>query len=290
MLYMIVNPSSRSGTTVKRVPEVAAALRRADLAFELAYTDGPKHAEQLAARAAERDRYSAVVIVGGDGTLNEAVNGLLGSSLPVGLIPLGTGNDWAKMLDLPPNRIDAAVARLQRMATRQVDVGIANGRAFLNGLGCGVDAQVAVERHRPTRLRGFAVYAVAVARALRNYRAPTMRVAWNGGGVETRTLLAAIGNGRCIGGAFWLTPDAEVDDGLLDLCLCPPLSPAKLARYIPKTLRGTHTRLPEVTMARSPHFSITTSTPIPVHLDGELLSTAIHEIDVEVRGRALTIV
>jgi YegS/Rv2252/BmrU family lipid kinase len=268
---------------------VRAALTAADLPFELACTQRTGHARQLAAEAAGRDRYTAIVAAGGDGTINEVVNGLLGSTTPLGLIPLGTGNDLVKLLNLPPDRPDLAAQRLRNGSIRPVDLGLANERAFLNGMGCGFDAQVTVETLRPTRLHGFAVYLLALVRALAHYRAPTMRISFDGRVIEQRMLLTTVGNGRCHGGGFWLTPDALLDDGRLDLCVAANMRLDEIARHLPKVLRGTHTRLRQVQMARVTHVTIEADAPTPAHVDGELLGVGLRRVDVEIRPGALNL-
>lgn len=289
MLYIIFNPQASRGRAARREAAVRAALSAADLPFELVRTAAPGHARQLAAAAAEHDRYSAVVAAGGDGTINEVVNGLLGSPMSLGLIPLGTGNDLVKLLDLPPDQPTLAAQRLRSAQPRPIDLGLANGRAFINGLGCGFDAQVTVESRRPTRLRGFAVYLQALVRALAHYRAPQMRVSFNGQTIEQRTLLAAVGNGRCQGGGFWLTPDALLDDGLLDLCVAQQMRLDEIARHLPRVLRGTHTQLKQVRMARITEALIEMDAPVPVHVDGELIGTALRRVEVQIRPGALNL-
>ena len=287
MLYIIFNPQAGRGSAAQQEPSVRTALSAAGLAFELVRTTHAGHAQELARSAAEGNRYSAVVAAGGDGTINEVVNGLLGSDTPLGLVPLGTGNDLVKLFDLPPDQPAIAAQRLRDGRPRPIDLGIANGRAFTNGLGCGFDAQVTVESRRSTRLRGFAVYLVALVRALAHYQSPRMRVTFDGETIEGRMLLATVANGRCQGGGFWLTPDAQPDDGRLDLCLVEHLRLDEIVRYVPKVLRGTHMRLRQVRMAQVGAVTIQSDAPIPMHVDGELLGTALREVAVEIRPGAL---
>jgi YegS/Rv2252/BmrU family lipid kinase len=287
MLYVIFNPNASKGGAAKREASVRAALAEAGLSFELVRTDGPGAAQRLAAAAAERDHWTGVVAAGGDGTINEVVNGLLGATIPLGLIPLGTGNDLAKMFALKPNQPQVAARRLRTGQVQSVDVGVANGRAFINGLGCGLDAQVTVEALRPTRLSGFAVYLLALVRALAHYKAPVMRVCFDNQTIQQRMLLTAIGNGRCQGGGFWLTPDAVMDDGRLDLCVCTHMRLSEIVRHVPKVLRGTHTGLKQVRMARVTQVQIEAAEPVALHLDGEVISTAMRNVQIEVRPGAL---
>lgn len=284
---IILNPAANSGRSARNRQAIDSAFRAHDLPFDLIMTERKGHAQQLAAEAAGSDRYGAVVAAGGDGTINEVVNGLVGSDLPLGCMPLGTGNDWAKMWNLPPNRPDVVARRLRDGTVRAVDVGCVNGRAFLNGVGVGFDAQVAADATRVTRLQGLSAYAVALVRVLARYRAPRMRVAWNNNVLHKRLLLAAIGNGRVIGGGFRLTPDAVVDDGLFDVCLVDALRVDKIVRHIPKVLRGTHTALRQVHMARTSTLTITSSDPLPVHADGEVVGEALHEVEIVIKPAAL---
>jgi YegS/Rv2252/BmrU family lipid kinase len=289
MLYVIFNPYAQKGHAAQRENAMRAALHNAELPFTLVRSEYPGHAQRLAAAAAERDRYTAVVAVGGDGTINEIVNGLLGSTMPLGFIPIGTGNDLVKMFDLPPNRPLIAASRLRGAVARPVDVGVANGRAFINGLGCGFDAQVAVENLRPTRLRGFAVYLMALLRALRHYQAPPMQVTFDGQVVQHRMLLTTVGNGRCHGGGFWVTPDARLDDGLFDVCICTAMRLDEIVRHVPKVLRGTHTKLKQVRMAHATHVVIESEEPVPVHVDGEILGVALRQVEIALKPGALNV-
>lgn len=290
MLYIIFNPHAGRGRAARQETAIRSALAAAELEFEFVKTERVDHARELAAHAAEQDRYSAIVGAGGDGTINEIVNGMLGSALPLGIIPLGTGNDFVKVIDLPPDRPALAAQKLRDGVAGPIDIGVANGRAFINGLGCGMDAQVTVESQRPTRLHGFAVYLVALVRALRHYTSPVMRVRFGNEVIEQRTLFAAIGNGQCQGGGFWLTPDAKIDDGLLDLCVCHHLQLHEIARHLPKVLRGTHTRIKPVRMARVAGVEIEALAPVPFHVDGELISTGIQQVEVTVKPGAINLI
>jgi diacylglycerol kinase (ATP) len=289
MLYIIFNPAAGKGRAARHEAEVRAALQGVNLSYELHRTERAGHAQQLAATAAADDRYTALVAVGGDGTINEIVNGMLESNMPLGFIPIGTGNDWTKMLNLPPNQPSQAVQRLVAQNIRPVDVGVVNGRAFLNAVGCGLDAQIAIEALRPSRLRGVAVYLQALVRALKHYEVPRMRISCAGQSFQRRLLFAAISNGRCQAGGFWLTPDAQIDDGWFDLCICDNLRLDEIVRYVPKVMRGTHTSLRQVQMARVKEVLIESDDPLPVHVDGEILGAALHELHIEVRPSALRV-
>lgn len=301
---VILNPWAGRGLAGQRRGELEQALRAADLSFELVTTHARGGATELTYQAIERG-YEQIIAVGGDGTLNEIVNGIVGcresggQSAALGIVPIGTGNDFIKALDWEPvNGLGAAVQRLATGHTRQVDaarITVEAGtrelqRCFINGLGMGLDAQVAVESLKLTRLKGFSVYVVAIIRALANYKAHPMTVRFDEYEVRRKLLFTSVANGRCQGGGFWMTPEARLDDGLLDLCMIDKMRLDEIIRHIPRLMEGTHTQLRQVTMGRACRVTITCSRPIPVATDGEVVATDAQKVTVEVLPRALTIV
>ncbi|MEN9935252.1 MAG: hypothetical protein RLZZ387_1831 [Chloroflexota bacterium] len=298
---VILNPWAGRGVAGERRPELEASLQRARVPFDVVTTHARGGATELAWQGVEQG-YGRVVAVGGDGTINEVVNGIKGAEestgrrAQLGIIPLGTGSDFIKALDgVYANDIGGGVERLARGRVRPVDlgrvrVGDAPPRFFVNATGVGLDAQVAAESLKITRLKGIAVYFLAIIRALASYKAHPMTVEFDGRRVSKRLLFAAIGNGRAQGGGFLLTPDGQIDDGLLDLCLVDNLRLDEIVRYIPKVLEGTHTELRQVTMARARKVTISCGAPMPVQADGEVLSTDARHLDVELLPAALEVI
>ena len=289
---VILNPAAGRGSAVRAWQSAESVLRNAGVSFDVARTDGPRHAELLAAQAA-RSRRPAVLAVGGDGTVNEVANGLLRAAegsptLPLGVITAGTGNDFIKMLGIPANAAGAARTAV-RATTRQVDAGIANDRFFTNGLGVGFDARVAARARDIRRLRGLAVYAWAVAQAIGNHSNPHLRVEVDGREVaDQQVTLVTVANGGCHGGGFWLCPDARPDDGLLDVLIADALPRAGVMRFIPRVLRRTHTRYPDVRLHRAQRVEISSLEPLPVHVDGEPLEP-LRQIKIEILPGRLTV-
>src|SRR5215210_942019 len=283
-LLVILNPWAGRGTAGQKRPELEQALRETGADFAIVTTHAVGGAIELAWQGVERG-YGRIVAVGGDGTLNEVVNGIkgaeasLGRRARLGVIPLGTGSDFIKALDgVEANDIHGGVRRAVGERMRAVDlgrvrVGDSAPRFFINALGIGLDAQVAAESLKLTKLKGLAVYLVAIIRALANYKAHPMTVEYDGNRVHRRLLFASIANGRCQGGGFWLTPEALIDDGLLDLCLVDNMRLDQIIRHIPKVMEGTHTRLKQVTISRTRRISVTCAAAMPVATDGEVLST-----------------
>lgn len=297
---IILNPWAGRGTAGQRRADLEAAMRQFDIPFDIVTTHARGGATELAWQGVERG-YQRIVAVGGDGTINEVVNGIkgaeasLGTRALLGIIPLGTGSDFIKVLDgVEPNNLIGGAQRLANGRTRPIDlgqvrVGDNEPRFFINGLGMGLDAQVAAESLKLTKLKGLAVYLVAILRALANYKAHPMTVVYNDQRLHRRLLFANAANGRCQGGGFWLTPQALIDDGMLDLCLVDNLRLDQIIRYIPKVMDGSHTTLKQVTMGRAHQITVTCNASIPVAADGEVLATDAHTVTVETCPMALDV-
>ena len=237
-VQVILNPYAGRGAGARAKDQLAAALRAASLPFELTETERPGHALELAA-AMRANGCKVIVAAGGDGTVNEALNGLA-QATPEGEIigklapcPIGTGNDFADMVGAKRG-IDALVERIATGRTRLVDLGRGTFtsksrqvvRYFDNNVGLGFEAQVTVDSNRIKSVSGPLRYLVAVFKALRYYRSPHMDIHWKNASHEWQhrshpAFMVSLGNSRRTGGLFYVTPDAILDDGLLDLAIVP---------------------------------------------------------------------
>jgi diacylglycerol kinase (ATP) len=293
---VILNPMAGRGVAGQRREELELAMRAAGLDYELVPTRSRGGGTELAAQAVARG-CDAVVAVGGDGTINEVVNGIHagGGGAALGIIPLGTGSDFVKMLDGFDAGLPALARRLAAGTTRPVDLGkitVATGgrelqRLFINGLGAGIDAQVAVEVGKVTWTTGLAAYMIASLRALASYTPSPMTVRYDGTELHKRLYFSTVANGRWQGGGFLLTPGAALDDGMLDLCIVPKLRLDQVIRYFPRLIEGSHVELPMVTMAQARQISISASAPFPVATDGEVVATDATRVEVELLPGAL---
>lgn len=301
---IILNPWAGRGLAGQRRSELEQALRDVGADFDLVTTHARGGATELTYQAIERG-YTQLVAVGGDGTINEIVNGIIGSkenlgkSAALGIVALGTGSDFVKALEgQQPNDLSGAARRLADGKTRPIDAGrirVQSGadermRYFINGLGMGLDAQVAVESLKLTRLKGMAVYLMAIIRALANYKANPMTVRFDEYELRRKLLFATVANGRCQGGGFWLTPEAQIDDGFFDLCMIDKMRLDEIIRHFPRVMEGTHTTLRQATMGRARHVTVTCSSPIPVATDGEVVATNATHIEVEMLPGAIEVV
>jgi diacylglycerol kinase (ATP) len=220
-------------------------------------------------------------------------------------VPMGTGNDFAKMVGAAPGgRVRPWREALRALASapvRAVDVGWvtwdagtggAPGEApFFNAVGVGFDARVAVEAPRFKRLGGTLAYLAAIAAALHAWQAPrvTARTAEGTVLLDGPFFLATAGNGVSSGGGFYLTPDARVDDGLLDVCVVDAISTARILTLIPLVMRGRHTREPEAHFARTTALRLDLSAPCAIHADGEVVARDALAVAVRVQPGALRV-
>lgn len=295
---LICNPAAGRGRAGRILPEVRTMLNTLKIDSDVVLTRSAGEATALAA-AAQQAGFPLIIAMGGDGTVHEVGNGLVDaqpSSGPangigkMGVIPVGTGNDFFKMLAIPRDW-RAACTHLAQGQSRYIDVGRINGRVFLNNVGIGFDAQVGIEAQKVRWLRGTAVYVAGLARnMLLSYHTPQVTVQIDEAQVEQSLTLLTIGNGRCSGGGFWLTPHAQIDDGLFDICLVRGLSKLQMLALVPKAMKGTHISEEPVHMTRARKITLTSAEPLPVHADGEILYTAAHKLAVELLPAALAVI
>ena len=290
--YVILNPTAGRGAAARAWSAVRAVLESSGVAWEMAETRERGHAAELAEGAA-RGGWPAVLALGGDGTVHEVANGLLRAGadgappVPLGIIPVGSGNDFAELAGVPKDPA-AAARRALSAAPRAVDVGRLRvgglaERWFTNGVGIGLDASVAVEANRNRRLRGIGIYLWALARVLVRFRPPRMRV-WIDGEepLERPLTLVTIANGGRHGGGFWICPAAKIDDGVLDVCVCDALGRAGILGFLPRVMRGTHVGAACVAMHRVHRIRISSPDPLPVHADGEIIAEDAREVEAEI--------
>ena len=272
-------------------PAIGHYLHELGLPVRILNSTGPGDV-QAKVQAALAERPKLVVAAGGDGTVHEAVNGWLraGGGAPLGVVPVGTGNDFVKMLGLSHDWREACW-RCVRGDTRRVDVGKCNDYWFANSLGIGFDAQVALEANKIRWLRGNAVYGLALAKILTlMHSTPEVRIRHDGEKLTTPITLLTVNNGKVEGGAFVMAPDAEIDDGLLDVVVAKGMGRIGVLRLLPEVLKGQHMSHPKVVKFRTGRLSVEADVPLPIHADGELTYTGATKLEIEVLPKALEVI
>ena len=240
--------------------------------MEVERTDGPGHGAELAARAAAGGA-TRVVAVGGDGTVHEVANGLLrqGGAAALGVVPIGSGNDFAKLVGVYRHSPVRAVRRLVTSQTVTFDVGRAGAEYFVNSMGVGFGPAVIRVRNGMRGLSGFASYFVPVVRAFAGFRPPRLEIRAAGFSETGYMMLVEVCNGTTAGGSYRFAPEAQPADGRLDVCLVRRVSLPRFLLALPRVMRGTHGTMREVALFRTRTVTIRSlDGPLPLHLDGEL--------------------
>lgn len=263
---LIVNPRARRGA--ESIASVRTVLEQAGIEIEEAQTSDKENASELISRRA--DHVDLAIVGGGDGTLNAAAAGLVYTGLPLGVLPLGTANDFARTLGIPADPVKAAeiiVAGQQKL----IDLGEVNGHLFLNVASIGFSAELAAELTEYAKRRwGTLGYAIVAARILMRSRLFTAYVDHDGESEEIRTMQVSVGNGRHYGGGLTVEETATADDGWLDLYSLEVDHWWRLLRLLPSLRRGTHGQWDDVRAFKTTEVTIRTRRPRPVNTDGDL--------------------
>ena len=282
MIAIIFNPVAGRGRISRDALHAKIKRHAGAMPFEIAETQSPSQARALA-RVAISHGATIVAAAGGDGTLGEVLNAVHGTRARLGVLPMGTGNDFARTLGIGTD-LDGAIQILFGNHTRTIDIGRAThgeqSRLFLNIAGCGFDSLVA-RRINAGRAhlfwkhwRGVAAYLAASAIELRRLRAARLRLNLDGELLDTRALLCAIANAKSYGGGMQVAPNAQLDDGLFDICVIQDASKTEFMRAFPSVFKGNHVHHPRVMMRRARKVELWCDRPWPVLVDGELVGTA----------------
>lgn len=284
---LIRNPKSGRGKWATSWAEIARSLGE----IEVQETQAPGHATELARLAVEQGA-TLIIAAGGDGTVTQVANGLIGSDAAMAVLPMGTGNDLARTLGIGKS-MDRAIAAIQAADSIQMDVGrwrtdLEEGH-FLNIAGMGFDAAVADRINQGFRsLKGTTAYLAAVVSTLGKYRAKEVRLTLDGAVVEESIMLAAIANARSYGGGMIVAPMASVTDGMLDIVLVKEMGKLAFLKAFPSVFKGGHMGHPAVEHYRARSIRLEPRGESPFLIDGEL--TPCKWAEIEVLPKALKVV
>ncbi len=299
---IILNPAAGNGNGEKAQPHIERLFTQFNLGFSLVRTERPGHGMELTRQAVE-EGCEGIIAVGGDGTVNEVVNGLMlckqaGVTVPpLGVLCAGRGNDFAGSMGIPED-FEVGVQALTVGSRRVVDVGrvaggnFPQGRYFANCVGVGFDAITTIEVHKLPRWGGYLAFMVAVLKTVFLYnKAPLARIEFDGNVITQRSLLISIMNGRRLGGGFIMAPDSLPDDGMFDLCIAEQMSSFEVIKMIPHFTRGDQATQPAIKTGRAARISIIAQDgPLPAQTDGEIICVDGSRLDVEVIPSQLEII
>ena len=289
---VILNPYANRWRAGQHAGRIETAFRAAGVACDLVVTESPGQGTPVAEAAAGQG-YDVIVAAGGDGTINEVINGLIraagdGVTRPFGILPLGTANDFSLMAGLPSG-IEQAVAVIAAGRCRPIDAGQVNDRYFINNSAAAMEPMVTLENIRMTRLSGEIRYVVALLRALVKLRPWQMEIVWDDGGYDGPAYLLSVCNSARTGG-FTMAPGAVLDDGRLDMVFAPQVSRGSVISILLKLMRGDHIHHPAVTFRRVTAIDLTSAPGTPLHSDGEIVSESAGKVSYRVLQGKVTLV
>jgi len=300
---IIVNPVAGRGAAKKAIPKIKAFLESFNIEYDLVETEYIGHAIKLAEEASSNG-YATVVAVGGDGTANEVINGLMQAlkkghlTSNMAILPVGRGNDFSYGMGVPQD-LEAACKLLANGKTRKIDIGFVKGgdypegRYFGNGVGIGFDTIVGFEAAKlPSFISGIPAYLIAALKTIfLFFRAPLLRLNIDGEVLEQPCLLVSLMNGRRMGGSFMFAPESASDDGLLNLCIARQVTRLQVLGLFPKVMSGTQESHFAIKMPTAQHVTIEALTgTLPVHADGETICEAGKSLEVEVLKQQLNLI
>jgi YegS/Rv2252/BmrU family lipid kinase len=287
-ISLIVNPVAGGGRAAAALPQVETALRAHGLSFRVERTRGLEHARELAASALAQDEIA--VTLGGDGLVGCVAGVLQGSDGVLGMLPGGRGNDLARVLGIPEDPA-AACAVLSAGVERRIDVGEVEGRPFIGIASAGFDSEANRIANEAKLVRGDLVYAYGALRALASWRPARFELELgHEEGVERLAFSGysvAAANSPAYGGGMYLAPDAELDDGLLDVVMSGRGSKRRFLYTLPKVFQGRHVESPSVRIVRTREVRVAADRPFVMFADGDPIAEL--PATVRLRHRALRV-
>ncbi|HKG53458.1 MAG TPA: diacylglycerol kinase family protein [Anaerolineales bacterium] len=297
---IILNPMADMGNAW-RVARDLRSITEQHGGVDWSGTVYPGHAIELAHQAGEQG-YDMVIAMGGDGTIHEVINGLMkvpeGNRPILGVVPVGSGNDFAHGINASQNPTEALTCALDGKAST-VDLGLMideHGRReyFNNTLGIGFGAVVTIRSHKLPVLRGFLMYLTAVIQTIiLDHNPMAMQIETDDQKWQQSVIYLVICNGPREGGGFLIAPEAKIDDGLFHYAMITNVSRAMMFRIVPEVMKGTHGRFKQVRMGTCKKFTLTADRPLYIHADGEIFTgpgTDLRKVSFEILPNALQVV
>jgi diacylglycerol kinase (ATP) len=289
---VILNPYAARWETQRRKSEIESALMNAGIDYDLVESERPNHATELAEKAAS-DGDDPIIVVGGDGTIGEVINGLYranpeGILGPIGILPMGTANDLVTNLGMPLELEEAAQA-IAGGKTRRIDLGLANEWVFANNSAVGLEPVVTIYNIRMTTLRGVVRYLVAALRAIFSKPKWRMSIVWDDGQYEGPVSLVSVGNCPLTGGLFRMAPAADPYDGQLTFVHGYAPTRLRMLALLPRAISGDYVNDPAVHQYHTTQLTIRATPATPIQTDGELRSEDLSEVTYRVLPARLDI-
>jgi len=296
---VILNPYAGRWRALKRKPELEAALKLANIDYELLITQGPGHGIELAAKAVQNGS-PLIISAGGDGSISEVINGMmLAASLsgydrlpPVGVLPLGSANDLVVNLKLSTD-LNEAARIIAQGNIKKMDLGEVNSRYFDNNSAIGLEPTITLIQQKITWLHGTLRYLLATIIGIIQNHHWEVKIDWDGGSYHGPCTLVTVGNNPITGGLFYMTPHADPFDGMLTFVHGYMPTRTQTMRLLPRTMKpseGSYIEHPNIHEYQTPWLTIHSLQPTPMHADGEIQSEALQEINYRIIPAILPII
>ncbi|MEQ9302482.1 MAG: diacylglycerol kinase family lipid kinase [Marinoscillum sp.] len=277
-LFIVANPSTRTKRLEFILKELMDFCSARSYKFDVYLTAQSQNAWKTVEKHFS-EKYTELVIIGGDGTINEAINGLK-FDVPVSIIPNGTGNDFVKMLNIGKT-LEDHIQVIRNGVVRKIDLGICNGRKFVNGVGIGFDGQIVADmQNKKSILSGPAKYYYYVLRILATYKTRRFRYNRDKSLRQKDLILLCVANGSTFGGSFKLTPDAELFDNMLDICEIGKISGFSRFMNLRRLHNGSHKALKAVNITQCRHIRVDDNPDLHAHIDGEYFGNPPFDIHI----------
>lgn len=295
----IVNPVAGRGRSIKLLPKLKNYLNKFSNSTELFITEKKGNATEFL-KGLNND-YGTIIAVGGDGTVNEVINGInLDYNPSLAVLPCGSGNDFAKAIGMNQSFEKNINKIFNNNHSTYIDIGqikyfeennkSANLKFFINSCGIGFDAYVAFLIKSNNFLKGLPLYLSAVFKALATYNPIKINALFDLQKVECNKLLVSIGNGKTSGGGFLLNPFAELDDGILDVCLVNDFPKLKIILNLVKAIYGKHYTIKGVDLFKFNSCNINLEYPNYLHLDGEVMTSRLLKAEINVFEKKIRVI
>lgn len=278
-IALICNPTAEARTKALPIADaIAIYLQGKGISFSFYSTEWPISWEGI----------TEVWVVGGDGTLNHFINRYPHLSLPLVLFKGGSGNDFHWMLygDI---KVEAQIEQVLKGSVKEVDAGLCNGQWFLNGVGIGFDGAIVRDLMGKNKVAGKASYLLSILKNIVRYTEKQCSVKTANGVVEENSFMISVANGKRYGGGFMVAPNANVNDGLLDICVIGKIHALRRLKYLPVIEKGEHIGLPFIHYQQANEVMITCNEPLDAHVDGEYLASSIFDIKLAAKKIAFVV-
>ncbi len=283
----IANPTAGRGKTQELINSFNHLIKKYKVDHKIILTEGRDHVKEILKE--HHKNYDRFIAIGGDGTVHEFMNYDKINELVCGVLPTGSGNDFAYTLGMNKNPVNDLETLVNKEKIQSLDlgkVGIKNhdgsegNFTFINSLGIGFDAAVAAGAQKIKYISGLPLYLLSVFENLISYKSTNFNIEADDFSYNNRCFMVAIGNGKTAGGGFKLTPLASPNDGLIDICIVKDINKFSVLNILPKAIIGKHIKDKRVIYLKSTILNLTVESPLYVHADGEILTSNLKSISV----------